>query len=206
MSRTNTNTFTPCPPLEIRPVAPLLTCQAPRPLLQNSKSQSVPTCQEKRCRGCVNSLQQLYIATHHTTCMHLASYPSTFYFSPQVDPSGPLATLRKILLSEESIESLRNFLVTHWYSVILMAVAVLVLMVRIREGEVLIIRVARYTSNLNLCQCLGHHHQILRQEDAAGAEEAPQPAALRPPRPGDGRRRIADQHRQQSRRGRHRYA
>ena len=76
--------------------------------------------------------------------MHLPLYPSTFYFSPQVDPSGPLATLRKILLSEESIESLRNFLVTHWYSVILMAVAVLVLMVRIREEEVLF-RVAIYT-------------------------------------------------------------
>ena len=34
-----------------------------------------------------------------------------------------------VLLSEESIESLRNFLITHWYSVILMVVAVLVLMV-----------------------------------------------------------------------------
>ena len=68
-------------------------------------------------------------------CMHWLLYPSSLYFSPQVDPSGPLATLRKILLSEESIESLRNFLVTHWYSVILMAVAVLVLMVRIREGK-----------------------------------------------------------------------
>ena len=120
------------PPLEIRPVAPLLTCQAPRrPLLQNSKSQNFPTCQEKRCLGCVSSFKHLSIATYHTIWTHLPLYLSTFPFSLQVDPSGPLATLRKILLSEESIESLRNFLVTHWYSVILMAVAVLVLMVRL---------------------------------------------------------------------------
>ena len=66
-----------------------------------------------------------------TTIMRLSSFLNQNSApSFQVDPSGPLATLRKILLSEESIENLRNFLVTHWYSVILMAVAVLVLMVR----------------------------------------------------------------------------
>lgn len=48
----------------------------------------------------------------------------------QVDPSGPLATLRKILLSEESIASLRLFLLTHWYTVIFIIVGVLILMVR----------------------------------------------------------------------------
>ena len=78
------------------------------------------------------------IASFSTNKMHARARlsHSSFLNNPyhdctfQVDPSGPLATLRKILLSEESIESLRNFLVTHWYSVILMAVAVLVLMVR----------------------------------------------------------------------------
>ena len=46
-----------------------------------------------------------------------------------MDPSGPLATLRKLLLSEESIESLRKFLVKYWYTVILIGIGVLILMV-----------------------------------------------------------------------------
>ena len=48
----------------------------------------------------------------------------------QVDPEGPLATLRKILLSEESIASLQKFLTTHWYIVILLIAGVFALMVR----------------------------------------------------------------------------
>ena len=47
----------------------------------------------------------------------------------QVDPSGPLATLHKILLSEESIAVLRNFLESHWYTVVIVAGAVFCLMV-----------------------------------------------------------------------------
>ena len=48
----------------------------------------------------------------------------------QVDPSGPLATLRKLLLSEESIASLKNFLMTYWYTVIFIVIGIIVLMVR----------------------------------------------------------------------------
>ena len=52
-----------------------------------------------------------------------------------MDPSGPLATLRKILLSEESIASLQRFLTQHWYTIIFLVAGVLLLMVRIdRRG------------------------------------------------------------------------
>ena len=55
----------------------------------------------------------------------------------------------------------------------------------------------------------GRHHQVLRQKDPARGPEAPQSAALRPPRSRDRRRRRrrrrrvnARRHRQQSGRGR----
>jgi disintegrin and metalloproteinase domain-containing protein 10 len=46
-----------------------------------------------------------------------------------VDPSGPLATLRKILLSDKSIASLKKFLTDHWYAAVLAVIAVVGLMV-----------------------------------------------------------------------------
>jgi hypothetical protein len=48
----------------------------------------------------------------------------------QVDPSGPLATLRQLLLSEKSIASLKKFLTQYWYTVIFIVLGVLILMVR----------------------------------------------------------------------------
>lgn len=47
----------------------------------------------------------------------------------QVDPSGPLATLRKLLLSEEAFVSLRDFLMSHWYAAIFIILAIGGLMV-----------------------------------------------------------------------------
>ena len=47
----------------------------------------------------------------------------------QVDPSGPLATLRKLLFSDGSLRSLRWFFVNHWYAVILIVIGVFLLMV-----------------------------------------------------------------------------
>jgi disintegrin and metalloproteinase domain-containing protein 10 len=47
----------------------------------------------------------------------------------QVDPSGPLATLRKILLSDKSIASLKKFLTDHWYAAVIAVIAVIGLMV-----------------------------------------------------------------------------
>ena len=40
----------------------------------------------------------------------------------QVDPSGPLATLRRLLLSDESIASLKRWVEDHWYGVLFIAV------------------------------------------------------------------------------------
>ncbi|CAB4055708.1 ADAM10 [Lepeophtheirus salmonis] len=63
-----------------------------------------------------------------TPCNEYKGYCDVFQKCREVDPSGPLATLRKLLLSEESIETLRLFLVRHWYTVIFVGIAVLGLM------------------------------------------------------------------------------
>lgn len=47
----------------------------------------------------------------------------------EVDPSGPLATLRKLLLSNESIASFKQWVLRHWYAVLLILVAVIALLV-----------------------------------------------------------------------------
>ncbi|KAK8787499.1 hypothetical protein V5799_022725 [Amblyomma americanum] len=44
----------------------------------------------------------------------------------QVDPSGPLATLRKLLLSTESMVSLRRWIFDNWWGVLLLGLSVLV--------------------------------------------------------------------------------
>lgn len=49
----------------------------------------------------------------------------------QVDPSGPLATLRKLLLSEESIASFKKWVSDNWYFVVLIGVVSLIILVRI---------------------------------------------------------------------------
>lgn len=46
-----------------------------------------------------------------------------------MDPSGPLATLRKLLLSEESIATFKKWVQHHWYTVALAAVGVFLLLV-----------------------------------------------------------------------------
>lgn len=46
-----------------------------------------------------------------------------------MDPSGPLATLRKLLLSDESLASLQEWLQQHWWAVTLLLLAILVLLV-----------------------------------------------------------------------------
>lgn len=46
-----------------------------------------------------------------------------------MDPSGPLATLRKLLLSEESIATFKKWVQNHWYTVALAAIGVFLLLV-----------------------------------------------------------------------------
>lgn len=59
----------------------------------------------------------------------LRSYCDVFQKCREVDPSGPLATLRKLLLSEESIALFKKWILSNWYTVLLVLVAVVVLLV-----------------------------------------------------------------------------
>ncbi|CAG0898680.1 unnamed protein product, partial [Darwinula stevensoni] len=53
-----------------------------------------------------------------TPCDDYSGYCDVFQKCREVDPSGPLATLRKLILSEESIATLRKWVQTHWYGVL----------------------------------------------------------------------------------------
>ena len=64
-----------------------------------------------------------------TPCNDYKGYCDVFQKCREVNPSGPLATLRKILLSEESLRSVAQFLSLHWYLVLFLLLGVLVLMV-----------------------------------------------------------------------------
>lgn len=61
------------------------------------------------------------------------SYCDVFQKCREVDPSGPLATLRKLLLSEESIATFKKWVQHNWYTVVLAALGVFVLLVSWRD-------------------------------------------------------------------------
>ncbi|XP_076258689.1 disintegrin and metalloproteinase domain-containing protein 10-like [Rhynchophorus ferrugineus] len=52
-----------------------------------------------------------------TPCNDYSGYCDVFQMCREVDPSGPLATLRKLLLSEESIASFKKWIIQYWYVV-----------------------------------------------------------------------------------------
>lgn len=56
-------------------------------------------------------------------------YCDVFQRCREVDPSGPLATLRKLLLSDESIAGFKRWVLRHWYAVLLILIAVIALLV-----------------------------------------------------------------------------
>ncbi|XP_017780952.1 PREDICTED: disintegrin and metalloproteinase domain-containing protein 10-like [Nicrophorus vespilloides] len=64
-----------------------------------------------------------------TPCNDYSGYCDVFQMCREVDPSGPLATLRKLLLSEESIASFKKWLMDYWYAVVLIIVTVISLLV-----------------------------------------------------------------------------
>lgn len=64
-----------------------------------------------------------------TPCNDYIGYCDVFQNCREVDPSGPLATLRKLLLSEESIASFKKWVISNWYAVSLIIVAVFALLV-----------------------------------------------------------------------------
>ncbi|XP_049946248.1 uncharacterized protein LOC126428361 [Schistocerca serialis cubense] len=64
-----------------------------------------------------------------TPCNDYNGYCDVFQKCREVDPSGPLATLRKLLLSDESIASFKKWVMQYWYAVLFIAVGVILLMV-----------------------------------------------------------------------------
>lgn len=65
-----------------------------------------------------------------TPCNDYSGYCDVFQMCREVDPSGPLATLRKLLLSEESIASFRKWMMEYWYAVAAIITIVVMLLVR----------------------------------------------------------------------------
>lgn len=64
-----------------------------------------------------------------TPCNDYSGYCDVFQMCREVDPSGPLATLRKLLLSEESIASFKKWIIEYWYVVGFILSAVIALLI-----------------------------------------------------------------------------
>ncbi|XP_008548211.1 disintegrin and metalloproteinase domain-containing protein 10 [Microplitis demolitor] len=64
-----------------------------------------------------------------TPCNDYNGYCDVFQKCREVDPSGPLATLRKLLLSDESLATFRRWVVEHWYAVAILILAAISLLV-----------------------------------------------------------------------------
>ncbi|KAH1005424.1 hypothetical protein HUJ04_006416 [Dendroctonus ponderosae] len=64
-----------------------------------------------------------------TPCNDYSGYCDVFQMCREVDPSGPLATLRKLLLSEESIASFKKWIFEYWYIVGAILSAIVTLLV-----------------------------------------------------------------------------
>lgn len=84
-----------------------------------------------------------------------------------MDPSGPLATLRKLLLSDESLATFRRWIVEHWYAAALIVLAAISVLVRVLSILILIpisvlhIRVVFRVQQYSL---LLHYQLSLRQK------------------------------------------
>ncbi|EFN83625.1 ADAM 10 [Harpegnathos saltator] len=69
-----------------------------------------------------------------TPCNDYNGYCDVFKKCREVDPSGPLATLRKLLLSDESLTTFKRWVAEHWYAaalIILAAISLLVVSIRL---------------------------------------------------------------------------
>ncbi|GAB1860021.1 ADAM10 endopeptidase [Camponotus japonicus] len=64
-----------------------------------------------------------------TPCNDYNGYCDVFQKCREVDPSGPLATLRKLLLSDESLATFRRWVAEHWYAAALIILAAISLLV-----------------------------------------------------------------------------
>lgn len=90
-----------------------------------------------------------------TPCNDYIGYCDVFQNCREVDPSGPLATLRKLLLSEESIASFKKWVISNWYAVSLVIVAVFALLVsfkldkKLRLQTILFAKVSSLQQNVD---------------------------------------------------------
>merc|ERR1712106_602674 len=66
-----------------------------------------------------------------TPCNNYKGYCDVFQKCREVDPQGPLLTLRRLLLSDKSIATFKRFIIKYWYTVIFAAIAVIALMATI---------------------------------------------------------------------------
>jgi disintegrin and metalloproteinase domain-containing protein 10 len=64
-----------------------------------------------------------------TPCNNYNGYCDVFQKCRDVDPSGPLATLRRLLLSEESIASFKKWASSNWYILVITSSLILALLV-----------------------------------------------------------------------------
>lgn len=59
-----------------------------------------------------------------TPCNDYNGYCDVFHICREVDPSGPLATFRKLLLSDESIASFKMLVIKYWYLAVLLLISI----------------------------------------------------------------------------------
>lgn len=64
-----------------------------------------------------------------TPCNDYNGYCDVFQKCREVDPSGPLATLRKLLLSEQSIKSFSKWIIERWFYFMLIVASVILILV-----------------------------------------------------------------------------
>ncbi|XP_043668991.1 disintegrin and metalloproteinase domain-containing protein 10-like isoform X2 [Vespula pensylvanica] len=68
-----------------------------------------------------------------TPCNDYNGYCDVFQKCREVDPSGPLATLRKLLLSDESLATVRRWVADHWYAAALIILGAISLLKKCRK-------------------------------------------------------------------------
>src|SRR5690348_7568085 len=71
-------------------------------------------------------IPQLY-AKAGTPCRNYTGYCDSYHFCREVDPSGPLATLRKLLAADEGLATIAEWIDNHWY-VAIVAIVILVIL------------------------------------------------------------------------------
>ncbi|XP_065333192.1 disintegrin and metalloproteinase domain-containing protein 10 isoform X1 [Cloeon dipterum] len=69
-----------------------------------------------------------------TPCNNYIGYCDVFQKCREVDPSGPLATLRKLLLSDENLATAKKWIGQNWYFIVLTVVVVISLMVMVAKA------------------------------------------------------------------------